>query len=103
MKNRTISRQHYLISTGCFVLVLVGVISYMYFVSLSIVHVVMQKEAASNIIQLRSEIATLETAYIEAKHNISSQLASAEGFTSVDSKIFISMGEQSLVLRTNGF
>jgi len=103
MKNKIINRQQYLISTGCFALVLVGVISYMYFVSLSIVHVVMQKEASSSIIQLRSEIATLETAYIEARHNISSQLASAEGFTAVDNKIFISMAEQSLVLRTTGF
>jgi hypothetical protein len=59
----------------------------------------MRKEAASQIGQLRSEIASLETSYIEAKHQISAKVASIDGFNQTEEKIFISKAEQNLVLR----
>lgn len=72
----------------------------MYFLSLSVVHVVMRKEATAQIGQLRSEIAKLETSYIEAKHQISAKVANLDGFNETDEKIFISKTEQNLVLRS---
>lgn len=72
----------------------------MYFLSLSVVHVVMRKEATAQIGQLRSEIAKLETSYIEAKHQISAKVANLDGFNETNEKIFISKTEQNLVLRS---
>ena len=60
----------------------------------------MRKEATAQIGQLRSEIAKLETSYIEAKHQISAKVANLDGFNETDEKIFISKTEQNLVLRS---
>lgn len=93
--------QNHLISAMCLALLLSGVVAYMYFLSLSVVHVVMRNEVMQSMNQLRSEIAYLETSYIEANHKISSQVATLQGFNTVDSKIFIDMSsEKGLVLRT---
>lgn len=89
-----------LLTTACIGLLIFGVVAYMYFLSLSVVHVVMRKEATAQIGELRSEIARLETSYIEAKHQISARVASLEGFNQTEEKVFISKAEQSLVLRT---
>lgn len=77
-----------------------GVLSYMYFLSLSVVHVVMRKEAIQDMVELRSQIARLESNYIEARHTISSQLATRADFNQIQDKIFINRTEPSLVLRT---
>jgi hypothetical protein len=75
----------------------------MYFLSLSVVHVVMRKEVLQETNRLRSEIAFLETSYIEAHHTISSRAATADGFTEIRDKIFISATPgASLVLRNAG-
>ncbi len=102
MNTKTLQINTHLITTLCFGLLLVGVVAYMYFLSLSVVHVVMRKEATAQIGELRSEIARLETSYIEAKHQISAKVANLDGFNQTDEKIFISKAEQSLVLRTQG-
>lgn len=78
-----------------------GVVAYMYFLSVSVVHVVMRKDALQQVTQLRSEIAYLESSYIEANHIISTRVATADGFTEIKDKIFISASpDQNLVLRT---
>ncbi|MEZ4195609.1 MAG: hypothetical protein R3B53_04460 [Candidatus Paceibacterota bacterium] len=90
-----------LITAGCLTLLLAGVVAYMYFLSLSVVHVVMRNEVLQSMGQLRSEIAYLETAYIEANHTISSKVATLQGFNTVENKIFIDIttGDKGLVLR----
>lgn len=93
---------HHHITGFCVFLLILGVISYMYFLSLSVVHVVMRKEVNQNISQLRSEIAYLESAYIEAHHTISSRVATTDGFNQIKEKIFINTADQNLVLRTSG-
>lgn len=100
MNVRTLQINNHLITTIGLGLLIFGVVAYMYFLSLSVVHVVMRKEATAQIGELRSEIARLETSYIEAKHQISARVASLDGFNQTDEKIFISKAEQSLVLRT---
>jgi len=103
MKSLFASKNSHLITSGCVLLLLVSVFSYMYFLSLSVVHVVMRKEATQEIAHLRSEIATLETDYIEAKHQISAKVAKLDGYKTNQEKIFISRVEPSLVLQTSNF
>lgn len=100
MNIKTLQFNSHHLTTACFGLLIFGVVAYMYFLSLSVVHVVMRKEATAQIGELRSEIARLETSYIEAKHQISARVASLEGFNQTEEKVFISKAEQSLVLRT---
>ncbi len=85
---------------SCLGLLVLSVIAYMYFLSLSVVHVVMRKEVLTEINQLRSEIAFLESSYIEANHVISQQVANTDGFVAVKEKVFITSGGDGLVLRT---
>jgi uncharacterized small protein (DUF1192 family) len=76
---------------------------YMYLLSSTIVHVVMQKEISQEIQNLNSEIANLEATYIEKQHSMSNEIASLQGFVAVEDKVFIDKTQTSLVLKTNGF
>ncbi len=80
---------------------IVGVVAYLYFLNLSVVHVVMRKEATQQQNQLRAEIAMLETSYIEAQHAIAARIATLEGYNTETDKVFVTRGETSLVLNTN--
>jgi hypothetical protein len=80
-------------------LVFVGV--YLYFLNLSVVHVVMRKEVIAEQNQIRTEIAALETSYIEAQHKIAGRIAHLDGYSIDTAKIFVTRGEDSLVLRDN--
>jgi hypothetical protein len=100
MNIKVIQINSQLATSLCVGLLVSAIAAYMYFLSLSVVHVVMRKEASQEIGHLRSEIANLEASYIEAKHHISEQVASLDGFDQNQKKIFISKGEQNLVLRT---
>lgn len=62
---------------------------YMYFVSATIVHVVVRKEAIKSIAELSSEVAELETAYITAQHTMSESVAAGYGFVAVTEKVFL--------------
>ena len=86
----------YLWSASGVLLVLVG--SYMYLVSASVVHVVIQKEINKDMRALHSEIAALETEYIDAQHAVSNNLASLDGFVETTDKIFLDRTPASLVL-----
>lgn len=100
MKSKVINQYNHFITSICVGLFLVSIILYMYFLSLSVMHVVMRKEAIHHLNELRSEIARLESSYIEARHQISTQVATVSGFTENENKIFISQAEQGLVLRS---
>ncbi len=101
MKVKQLPNQRHIITVGCFCLLIASVVAYMYFLSLSVVHVVMRKEVLQDINQLRSEIAFLESSYIEANHVISQRVATADGFNAIKDKVFINQTEdQGLVLRT---
>ena len=103
MNAKKLRTKHHLITASFATLLLLGVVAYMYFLSLSVVHVVMRKEVIQQTNQLRSEIAFLETEYIEAHHTISTRVATLDGFNQVENKIFIKANvSQNLVLRTAG-
>ncbi|MBP9836416.1 MAG: hypothetical protein KBC78_01130 [Candidatus Pacebacteria bacterium] len=100
MNRQVINQYNHLITSICVGLFLISIILYMYFLSLSVMHVVMRKEAIHNLNELRSEIARLESAYIVAQHRISTEVATVGGFSENENKIFISRAEQNLVLRS---
>jgi hypothetical protein len=81
------------------IVVLVGL--YIYFLSASVVHVVMRKETTRLITEVSSHIATLEGRYIEAQHRVSDAVATLDGYQKPTEKIFVERGEPSLVLRDN--
>lgn len=74
---------------------------YMYFVSASVVNVVMRKEVDHQIASLSTEISKLEEAYIEKQHNLSIAIATHRGFVVADEKIFVDKTDTRFVLSEN--
>ena len=89
------------ITLACFGLVILSIVAYLYFLNMSVVHVVMRKEANQDISQLKTEIAVLETSFIEAQHIIAGRIATLEGYDTDTAKVFVTRGDTSLVLRDN--
>lgn len=91
----------HLLTPICVGLLLLGIVLYVYFLSLSVMHVVMRKEALQDLNELRAEIAKLESSYIEARFLISSEVSELEDFSQTKNKIFVSRTKQNLVLNTS--
>lgn len=89
------------ITLACFSLVILSIVAYLYFLNISVVHVVMRKEATHTISQLKTEIAVLETSFIDAQHIIADRIATLNGYDTDTAKIFVTRGDTSLVLRDN--
>lgn len=75
---------------------------YIYLLSSTVVHVVMQKEINRELQDISSQISELEATYIEQQHSMSNEVATLQGFVTVKEKIFIDKGESSLVFRGDG-
>ena len=73
---------------------------YIYFLSVSIVHVVIRQEVNQNIKEVNTKIASLESSYIEAQHRLSSNVATLEGYSRAVGKVYINRKASSLVLNT---
>lgn len=101
MNVKVITENNHLHTSLCAGLLLLSIFAYMYFLTLSVVHVVLRQETSEKINSLRSEIALLESEYIEARHDISDQIATLEDFSQSQEKIFIHRGESSLVLKAD--
>lgn len=92
------SRQTYL----AIAMLILSVVAYLYFLNISVVHVVMRKEATQEQNSLRTEIAMLETNYIQAQHAIAARIATLDGYNVETSKVFVNRGTtDTLVLQTN--
>lgn len=76
---------------GCFFLVVL----YVYFLNMSVVHVVLQKETIHTIQDLKNEIAVLESDYIEAQHTIAARMATIDGLTAERNKTFVRRATES--------
>lgn len=74
---------------------------YVYFVSASIVHVVIRTEVGQEVALISTEISELESEYIKAQHKVSSDIASLQGYKKSSDKIFIERGGDSLVLKSD--
>lgn len=73
-------------------------ILYIYFISASVVHVVIRKEIDQDIARMSSHVSSLESKYIEAQHSISADIASLAGYQETSDKVFITRTQTSLVL-----
>jgi hypothetical protein len=75
---------------------------YMYFLTMSVVHVVLRKEVMTNMHSIESDIAMLESHYIEAQHIVSDKIATLEDFTANDNKVFLTRGDTPTLVLSNG-
>jgi len=75
--------------------------AYVYFVSVSVAHVVMRKELDTNISALATTISQLESRYIEVQHLVSNDIATYNGYVVANKKIFIHKTAETLVLSGN--
>lgn len=76
---------------------LVLVFLYMYFLTMSVVHVVIRKEVIRKTSNMESEIAMLEASYMNSQHKVSDKIAALENFSENDKKIFVSRDPDKLV------
>lgn len=89
----------YRITLVCLGVLVGAVVAYLYFLNVSVVHVVMRQDASADIKALETEIAILESAYIDAQHTIASRIATLDGYAQETEKIFVSRDNAGLVLR----
>lgn len=80
------------------ILFFVLIILYMYFLSMSVVHVVLRKEINRSVAETSSQIALLEASYIESQHKVSDKIAALNTFTETNNKIFVTRGQNAPVL-----
>ena len=88
-RNNRLTQRQTLITCSLFSILLVLFAAYIYFLSFSVVHVVIRKEVTSEIAQLNSDIGKLEAQYIDRQHAVSDEVAHQEGFVAVRDKIFL--------------
>jgi len=79
------------------VFVLLGL--YLYFVSTSVINVLMREEYAASISKLHSEISIIETQYVNQRVSINMALAEELGFHEVKNSHFVIRSAGSLTLR----
>jgi hypothetical protein len=75
--------------------------AYMYFLSESVMHVVMRKEVDREISSTGTQVGELESQYIELQHSVSNEIASMQGYVPVEEKIFIGKTSETLVMSHN--
>lgn len=92
------SSRHFYMALSSLIIV---VCLYMYFVSETILSVVMRKEIETHIAEASTEIGVLEAKYIELQHNVSGNIATHHGFVFSDKKIFLYRSDDTLALVKN--
>ena len=83
-------------------LLLVLLVSYMYFVSASVHHIVLREEVSSEIAKAHSEVGLMEAEYLAKANDLTLSQAHVLGFTAVGEKHFAtkrSSGGEVLTLR----
>lgn len=73
---------------------------YMYFVSSSVLKVVMLKEVDAQVADMGTRMSEIEEEYIEMQHSVSSDIATHKGFVVATEKIFIDKTADTLVMST---
>lgn len=74
---------------------LMAIIAYVYFLNMSVVHVVVQKQTLQEVQDIRNEIALLESQYIEAQHTIAARIATIDGLEAEREKLFVTRAQTS--------
>lgn len=93
-----INNRPQLLSIFVVVVLMAMVGTYIYLLSLTVVHVVMRKEADRDISRLHSEISSLEADYMVAQHRISTEITDRTDLSATNEKIFLTKKEPDLVL-----
>lgn len=94
-------KTQYRITLTCLVVLVLSIVAYLYFLNVSVMHVVMRQDSATDIKALQTEIAILESSYIEAQHTIASRIGTLDGYNTQTEKIFVARNNTAgLVLRT---
>lgn len=90
--------EHWLLA---FTLATVCVLSvgYVYLLSMSVVHVVVSREAEERISDIHGQIAALESVYMEKQHAISTEVVASRGYVSTNEKIFLNRDNAAVVTR----
>jgi hypothetical protein len=102
MTNSRNTIKHSTITLTCFGLLVVTIASYLYFLNMSVVQVVMRTETVQKQRELTAQIAVLESSYIDAQHEIASRLGTLTNYQSDSDKIFVARpSADSLVLGGN--
>lgn len=86
-----------LVALLCTFSVLAGL--YFYFLSVSVIHVVINEETREEMNKVQGEIAELEAVYMEKQHNLSIDLAESHGYVATSKKIFLDRSNTSVVTR----
>jgi hypothetical protein len=97
IKPRTVLQSRKVMMSILMMAIVVGVLLYMYLLTMAVVHVVMRKEATELARTLESEIAALETEFMVAQHVVSSAIVKNQQFTQTSEKIFVKRNQDSLV------
>lgn len=71
---------------------------YIYFLFMSVVHVVIRTEIQHDVKAVASEIGEYERTYIASQHHVSQQLAVKTGYVAISEKDFIDRTQPHLVL-----
>ncbi|MFT5832199.1 MAG: hypothetical protein ACI9SY_000582 [Candidatus Paceibacteria bacterium] len=77
---------------GLIALIGAGLVGYLYFLNLSVVHVVIRKEVMLDLQDTKNQIALLETEYITAQHTIAAAMAEVSKFQEDQAKVFVMRG-----------
>lgn len=84
------------------VMVLVAAsVAYAYFLSASVVNVVMRKNIDAQIAVASTKMSDLESNYIELQHSLSADIATQKGFIPTSKKLFVDRTQGTLVLSRN--
>lgn len=71
---------------------------YVYFLSASVVHVVMRQEVVRAMKAEQTNVAALEASYMDAQHRLSANVANLDGYQKIEEKVFLSRVPATLVL-----
>jgi|GEM_PF-1299940 len=102
MKRKTTTRtatlyaEERLMVTFSGMLLLVAFALYMYFLSTSVLNVVMRQEIDTEIHTTQTKISSLESRYIIAKTNLTQEVATAHGLQKTEQKTFITKTKANL-------
>lgn len=83
-------------------LIVVLFVLYIYFVSASVVHVVMRMQINNEMQQTSTEISQLDTKYIALQNKVSNDIASMKGYTEITQKVFINRDSGNLAMAGGG-
>ncbi|MCF7815592.1 MAG: hypothetical protein K9M10_01550 [Candidatus Pacebacteria bacterium] len=80
---------------------MVAFFAYIYFLSNSVMNVVIRKEIDSEISSMSTVLGQLESKYIEMQYEVSTEIATHQGFVVSTKKTFIDRTKATLVLSKN--